>query len=225
MITPYKMWIDDVHLISLGGFLVTLPRDVYPAKRVREYHVAGRSGVLTRWMGDYDTTTRSIEVYCEQKDLNRVMAALSNARRIRYSDEPERVHHVHLWQAIKVESLDDYGRLISLTYTVQPYKTLHGHEPVTGKSVSILNPGDAIARPRIKVTGSGSLTVNGQTWILSNVSGAIYLDRELGTVTDTNGNAWHKINRSDLPITGINEDIAATTTATGMEVDPQWAVL
>lgn len=219
-----ELWINGTDIRTLGGVAAEIPPIETPAKRILRYQVPGRSGELTRWLGDYETTIKLVEILCGRADVERIRRLLNSATSLRASNETDRVYDVAPLDKAVVTSLNPYERLIRASFLAQPYKRALTETAQTGKSLSIANPGGAVAFPKIKVNGSGTwtLTVNGKTWTLTSVVTSITLDSWLKQVTSPAGNAWGKLNRSDLPEIGEGQNIAISTTATSLEITPQW---
>lgn len=90
---------------------------------------------------------------------------------------------------------------------------------------SIINPTLFNAKPLIKVTGYGQLTINSDTITIANTYTYVYIDSEImdcyyGT---TNANGAVTFTSNDFPelIPGEN-DITFDNTITGLEITPRW---
>lgn len=130
------------------------------------------------------------------------------------------------------ETLRRYGRTV-INFKIKPYKmsTASSLQAVT-KGGTLVNPQKRAAKPYIKVTGTGNITLtkNGVNWlILYNVDGSIEIDSEAMVAYDVNGLQNVKMNSNLSPMFPLLESgsnkIDWTGTVTKVEINPRWEVV
>lgn len=120
-----------------------------------------------------------------------------------------------------------------LPLTMKPWKHRVDY-PLTQvtKGGSLLNPTDKPALPRIKITGTGDCTmsIGGQTFVVKNINGHIWLDSELMIAyRETAGvyNENSKVYSRDFLVlnTGTNIITWSGAGVTRVDIEPRWRSL
>ena len=130
---------------------------------------------------------------------------------------------------VEATSRNDAGEFI-ITFNCKPQRYLKSGEEV--KSISsggkIINPTPFDARPLIKVTGYGQLTINSDVITIANTYSYVYIDSELMDCwyQTTNANAAVSFQRDDFPVLKAGENtFTYANTITALEVTPRfWRV-
>lgn len=127
----------------------------------------------------------------------------------------------------------DEGQQFDVSFTVKPYKLLV-YSPtkiLTTSGSSFLNNSSKTSLPRIKIFGSGdvTLTVNGIPFVIKNITTDIILDSELMIAyreTSIIDNENDKIFTREYPFLkkGSNT-ISWTGTVSKVEIEPRWRTL
>lgn len=132
--------------------------------------------------------------------------------------------------AVNIEQqLNDLGSL-SLTFNCKPYRyTVEGQQIITLTASTDIYNGEAYpAKPYIKVTGSGNitLTINDSAYELSSVNGSIELDSEMMNAFWGTTNMNANFSGTDFPIfmPGVNS-ISWSGTVSKVEIIPRWCCL
>lgn len=130
------------------------------------------------------------------------------------------------------ETLRNFGRTV-ITFKIKPFKMSTTASLATViKGQTLTNPYKRAAKPYIKVTGTGNITLtkNGVNWlILYNVDNYIEVDSEAMAAYDLDGLRNDKMNSNLDPLfplltSGANK-IDWTGTVTKVEINPRWEVI
>ena len=158
----FFIW-NGVDSREMGVVVTRYPPIVYPAERVEQVTVPGRSGHLTRLQGPhvYDGYLLSVGIGNRKAADPRAVAAwLRGEGTLILGSEPDRVYFGRL---VKEASLDRAMRGVysgTVAWMVQPGKGQYPPEPditVDGRHVEIYNPGDLPAQPIYRITkGTGT---------------------------------------------------------------------
>ena len=99
---------------------------------------------------------------------------------------------------------------------------------VTSSGTTVSNPGDVVSRPRIKITGSGTitLTAGGKTLTLTGVESGWYVDSDLQWVTDGNGTPLQGVYTGEFPVFNPgNNTMQFTGSVTKLTIEGRWRYL
>lgn len=226
--TPLSLWLDGTNVRDFGAYCSELPAVVPATKRFITYEIPGRSGVVTRWLGDYEEIYTAFKLLCHADDLADVLAELNSASTICFGNDPDYTRGFRIERELDIKPINLDLREISARIVCSPYKWRQGETPHTvlaGTPLTLTNPGNAESFPLIKVTGTGAatVTVNGVAWSVANLANGLTIDAWNQLVTNTAGAlAWTSIDRSDLPHVASGADLVISTTATSLQVTPNW---
>lgn len=151
--------------------------------------------------------------------------------------DPGKTYKVQVLEALKFENKHHYGnaQAASVSLTIKPYKYLIGIDDVTKttKNFTILNPSRYVSQPRIRIEGTGDITVtvNGIEFVMRGISGHVVIDSErsiaftegpIGPIASEN----NKIFTREYPIfePGSNS-IVITGDVTKTIITPRWRSL
>lgn len=149
---------------------------------------------------------------------------------LEFSGQPDRVFLAKYTEQLTVQrTLKYYGKVL-LTFTVKPYAFLKTGLQPTIIGSSITNPTNRNARPRLKITGTGNITVQigSERLTLQNVDGGIIVDSLYTTVTNLSETKplWNKVTSYPLPVIRPGrQSIYTTGNVTKIEIIPRWEVL
>ena len=133
-------------------------------------------------------------------------------------------------ESISIEQqLNDLGSL-SLAFDCKPFRySTEGQKTITLTAANEIYNGEAYpAKPYIKVTGSGNitLTINDSVYELSSVNGSIELDSEMMNAYKGSTNQNANFSGTDFPVfmPGVNS-ISWSGTVSKVEIIPRWCCL
>lgn len=169
-----------------GAKMIARPVRYAPALKGKAKDVSGRNGSLYVTDGCYDDVEVTLEFAVpEVTDAPDVNAWLTGTGLLRFSDEPDLAYEARIVKSFKREAIAP--RLSGLRYTVtfscQPFRLLYPEaEAVAFTAAGVIrNPGNAPARPRVTIVGSGdfSVTIGAQILYFTGVEGGIVVDSDL----------------------------------------------
>lgn len=208
-----------------------------PKIRGEFVEVSGLDGEL--FTSDYamSNTTRSIPVILLSNKTDEAAIRDISANIVRgkwlnlvFSNEPD-----YIYQAIFTEEFEfeknilSYGKTV-LTFTIKPYKYLKSGLTAITLPTSIKNNTTRIAKPVIRIKGTGTITIKiGSSQLsLKNVDEGVIIDSRAQTITSLNGafNRYNNMTSYPFPTIGVgNQEITTTGTITECKITPRWEVL
>ena len=149
--------------------------------------------------------------------------------------DPEKIYKVMPMSAPKFTSMYymNEGLSVEVSLTVKPYKYyIPGTDLVLTAAGSIFNPTVTPSLPRLKVYGTGNITLNfnGVLFVMEGVVDHIVLDSELGIAYNESSavllNENNKVFTRKYPVLnpGANA-ISWAGTVTSIEIEPRWRTL
>ena len=179
------------------------------------------------YLGKYKETMRKID------QARQIMLADSNWHDFLFSFDSD-----YIYRAAYLSSFPVKKTAISLTQTLQfnmmPYKYLiSGKEKLNadvGDVIALHNVGTIIAKPLIKLTGSGDfkIYIAGQTLNLKGVDGGLIMDSEAQTCTNLAGTRtqFDKMYGGFLTIDPGSHTLGFVDNGNSgkLEITPRWAV-
>lgn len=162
-----KIIFKGVESTEIKGLLISeLPPISKPKMRVQETNIDGVDGSIIEELG-YESYDKTIKIGLTGKyDINEVIRYFSGAGNVTFSNEPDKYYKARIIDQVDYERLLRF-RTANIKFRVQPFKYELDESSVTltesGKSVT--NNGLETSKPRITITGSGTieLIVNGNT--------------------------------------------------------------
>ena len=245
------IWFDGQSSRDYGLVVESYPSLNHGVKRGEAYAIAGRNGTFYREDGTYDNYIQAYNVAVREGRFRRadlraadIAAWLSGKTgflRLEDSFEPEFFKLARYAGPLNIEQLlGVYGRC-TLEFDCRPERwLLSGEETEAFKSTGdhyVYNPTNFEAKPLIKMTGTGALTlsINSQSWIKvgsggSNTTVAI-IDCETGTITDSDGDslmsnvAFYTPYNSFPTLRPGSNKITTAAAITRLEITPRWWTL
>lgn len=218
------------------GIIVTeQPRIVRPKERVTSVTVPGRAGDLTLTEGENVFDPIDMTVKCVTPDADRlsdVYAWLTGEGEIEFACRPGGVYKGRLTKKVEAARLtkgDDH-RNFALTFTCQPFWYLLEQQDiiVTSSGSTIFNPGNMPCVPKIRLYGSGnlSLTLDG-TVDIEEVETGILLDWPMGDAISLDGGTLlnYKVDGGPQTIPPGPSLISWTGNVTSVVITPNWRSL
>lgn len=150
-----------------------------------------------------------------------------------FNSEPNHIYKAAFLSAFKVGKTYAESTQM-LQFEMMPYKYLiNGQNKLTAKpgdNIGLFNTGNIVAKPLIKLTGSGDfkISIAGQTLNLKGVDGGIIMDSKAQTATNLAGtrtqfdkmyNDFLTVDPGNHTLTFSESDNDAT-----LEITPRWAV-
>lgn len=201
-----------------------------PQKMVETYEVIGRNGDIAISQDRYSNITRRFNCHIH-KDFKRnytnlidMLSSVDGYGRFECSDDPE-VYCMALFTSDINADLGQYGRWgnFPLSFNFKPQKYLKSGEIAISVSSTkkLVNPTSQIALPLIKVSGTGTITINSSVLTLATNTSTTVIDCELQDAYEGT------INRNpDLTITNgfpvLTKENNITVSGCTIEIIPRW---
>lgn len=161
--------------------------------------------------------------------VRQIMLADDKLHALTFNSEPNFIYQAAFLSSFKVGKNQNESSQ-TLQFEMMPYKYLvGGQKSVTVTSGNTLkNIGTIIAKPLIKLTGSGDITlkIGSQSLTLKGVDTGIILDSDaqLATSLDGKRTQFDKMYGDFLTIPVGNQTISWTGSVTKVEITPRWVV-
>ncbi len=218
---------------SKGIIVSEYPEILRAQQRIETIEVPGRDGELTLISGlpVYDTQLKECKcMILPNADINNISAWLTGRGDVTFGNEPLYTYEARIKNEIAFEKImrERQHREFRIPFLCHPLKKLTTAEQDISLTAagSIVNPGTAYSRPKIKVEGSGdiTLTVSGQIIDIAGLAEPIVIDSDVGLTTDATGTVnMCYLTSGDYPrlAPGTNA-ISWTGTVTKVTITPRW---
>ena len=144
-----------------GLQILKLPPITKPRMRTQISTVDGRAGDIITRLG-YEAYNKKIEILLHDAyDLDDIERYFNSSGEIVFSNEPDKVYQFDTVESIDFERAIKFKKA-TVTFHVQPYKLAYQEraETFTSSPAGIYNYGNIESAPRIRVNGSGSVTLS-----------------------------------------------------------------
>ena len=236
--------LDGVNSEDYNVLIQRTPLIETPARRVELKNAFGVHGGIPYDERAYDNTSLELLMFIDGKDKikdrEKVDSLLRNTgvfkELIPYWD-PDKIYYIMNSDKTQYESPSWYGekQTLQANFTVKPYKYLRDVLDISfAKSMAITNPMEnEVSQPLITIEGTGdvTLTVNGTSYLIQNVTQSVTIDserystyRRLSSGFTENQNS--KYRQKNYPIfTPGSNSISVSGNATKVSVKPRWRSL
>jgi predicted phage tail component-like protein len=156
-----------------------------PQQRTNVITVDGRDGDIITPLG-YSAYDKSITIGLSYNyDVDQVIEYFNQSGTIIFSNEPDKYYKFAIYEQIDLERLIRFKRAI-VTLHVQPFKysaieTAKTFSFTSGGTATIVNSGNTTSKPKLVITGTGTVTVNlngSQILTINMTSPTITIDAE-----------------------------------------------
>lgn len=200
--------------------------------------IEGQDGEIYLTNGNIKNLQKSFRVYLDSsEDIQNQVTKISNWLKknaewqlLTFSGDLEYRYVCIFVDEYDIDAtLGELGKGV-LTFQIKPYKFLKTGLQTSVLGSSITNPTNRNARPRLKITGTGNITVQigSERLTLQNVDGGIIVDSLYTTVTNLfeTKPLWNKVTSYPLPVIRPGRQSVYTTgNVTKIEIIPRWEVL
>ena len=219
---------------DFGIYVASRPHLLSPERRVTYIDVPWMDSRLRRDEGTYGDITLSVECSFLGDPISKISAVKgwllgAGQADLTFSHIPGRKYLAQVVNSIDFEIVLKIASHFVIAFNCQPFQYATENSPITvSESTTLTNPGTVKALPNIKVigSGSGSLTVNGQSVSFSDIDGSVFLNSELQETYKDTGTALVSKNSTktgDYPVllSGDNT-ISFSGGITSLEITPNW---
>lgn len=230
-IRPYII-LNGVDSRSLEGLLITsLPPITKPLQRTLIETIDGRDGDSAVKLG-FSAYDKPLGIALTRNfDIDKIIEYFNSEGSVIFSNEPDKVYQYAIYEAIDFERLIRF-KTGTVTLHVQPFKKAVDEIPLSlaissnPASINIYNAGNVEARPVIKLTAIGIVTL---TLNLSEVliidfgdsSQTIFIDTEKLDAYNAQGELLNRLctgNYDNIILNKGNNILTVTGTATAIEI-------
>jgi predicted phage tail component-like protein len=219
---------------DFGIYVASRPHIPSPERRVTYIDVPGMDSRLRRDESTYGDITLSVECSFLGDPVPKISAVKgwllgSGEADLTFSHIPGRKYRSQVVNSIDFEIVLKITSHFVIVFNCQPFQYATENTPITvSENMTFTNPGTIASLPNIKVigSGSGSLTVNGQSVSFSDIDGTVTLDstvQETYQDTGTELVSKNSTKSGDYPVLLPGENtISFSGGITSLEIAPNW---
>lgn len=233
---------NGVKCTEKGMHVLNQPGESRPAERMTTEKIFGRSGSLTKLEGDgvFDDVIKTCD--CLVKDPTKIPEIsrwLSGRGRVTFATRTGGHYMGRVSNQIDFTKVlrGNPHRKFTVNFRCDPYWYYDNVADITvsGSGTSVTNPGTAEAVPKIKITGSGDITLmvtgggTAQSVVLTGIDGGIILDgpNQEAYAIPAGGSATaasmnDKMDGEFLTLAPGANQIAWTGSVTSIVITPNW---
>jgi len=225
---------------SKGVIVSEYPPIIRPEQRLESVVIPGRSGevYLRQEVDTYNSYMKECICYLNPNangtNLVTVAGWRSGSGTVIFGNETDYAYIARIAYQIPFEKIlrgRPHQRFV-VPFLVQPFKRKAVTEAdivVTVKNTVVNNPGTVPSRPKIKVEGSGDVTlmIGGRITTITSISTSITIDTEAGMALDDSGalNASYQVS-GDWPMIGVGSNSVTWIGAVSkITITPRWRYL
>lgn len=204
--------LNGIRSDSVKGLLISeLPPVVKPQQRTEIEEIDGRDGDIVTKLG-YSAYDRTMLIGLHGDfDIDDVIRFFDSEGEAIFSNEPDKLYKYQILDDIEFERLIRF-RKAKVSFHVQPFKysaveRIKTINAETEDSFRVLNSGNTVARPRITITGSGTinLSLNNHQMFVINLGNEGYI-----TIDTEEMNAYKGSVLKNRLVTGNYDNFALT---------------
>lgn len=204
--------LNGIRSDSVKGLLISeLPPVVKPQQRTEIEEIDGRDGDIVTKLG-YSAYDRTMLIGLHGDfDIDDVIRFFDSEGDAVFSNEPDKLYKYQILDDIEFERLIRF-RKAKVTFHVQPFKysaveRIKTINAESEDSFRVLNSGNTVARPRITITGSGTinLSLNNHQMFVINLGNEGYI-----TIDTEEMNAYKGSVLKNRLVTGNYDNFALT---------------
>ena len=204
--------LNGIRSDSVKGLLISeLPPVVKPQQRTEIEEIDGRDGDIVTKLG-YSAYDRTMLIGLHGDfDIDDVIRFFDSEGDAIFSNEPDKLYKYQILDDIEFERLIRF-RKAKVNFHVQPFKysaveRIKTINAETEDSFRVLNSGNTVARPRITITGSGTinLSLNNHQMFVINLGNEGYI-----TIDTEEMNAYKGSTLKNRLVTGNYDNFALT---------------
>ena len=204
--------LNGIRSDSVKGLLISeLPPVVKPQQRTEIEEIDGRDGDIVTKLG-YSAYDRTMLIGLHGDfDIDDVIRFFDSEGEAVFSNEPDKLYKYQILDDIEFERLIRF-RKAKVSFHVQPFKysaveRIKTINAESEDSFRVLNSGNTVARPRITITGSGTinLSLNNHQMFIINLGDEGYI-----TIDTEEMNAYKGSVLKNRLVTGNYDNFALT---------------
>nr|WP_321026283.1 distal tail protein Dit [Clostridium neonatale] len=210
---------------QMGLKIISLPPIQASTERIDEQDIEGRDGTLT-FRNGYTSDEKPVEADYRGNKPMEIANWLQGKGEVIFGNMPDRYYNARINNVVPLdEVIRNQLYNFPIKFKCQPFSYLLSGKnkiSITSSGTIINNPGTYKSLPLISVYGSGtgSLTINGIIYTLTNIGDSITIDSEIMEVLNSKGNYLECDNFIELA-TGKNT-ITFSGGITKVEIVPRW---
>lgn len=216
--------INGTSLSSIGVIVETQTQFTKPKRRNQRSYADKVDGSISEFLG-YDGYTLDYKITpTESEHFDELYALLDGDVILEASDDPDKFWYASVEDEIKYGAIALWKTTTIIFYVYNPFRYVKSEslQTITAFPATINNAGTAIAKPLLKITGSGvvNLTLNGVTFEYEFDTPYVYIDCEseevyYGTASKTRN---LKITGDEYMTLDVGDNILSINSGTVTEV-------
>lgn len=151
-----------------------------PQKRITQINIPGRSGQLSQWDGAYEEIVKTVTFFYKGPNPVDIARLLLEGSAITFSNEPDRVYDYRIDDGAELINTIASWHQFDVAFTCNPVKRELSPTKIVpeGDSASLINHGNYVAYPTIKIYGQGEVTLHAGTFTiqLKDIAPSITID-------------------------------------------------
>ena len=192
---PYFIW-NDVDSRSMGVIVSSYPPIIRPPERVIQQTMPGRAGTLTITEGAdiYDGYIKAFVIGLRPgTDAQTIIRWLRGQGRMVFGNEPGFSYEGRIIGAVQFDKVGSWLlKSAGVQFFAQPYKAQSPPEPdfaISASTLTIYNPGDVAARPRLVIGTAGAVSIQiGDTSLsIAAAPAGLAIDCDAGILRNADG--------------------------------------
>lgn len=226
---PWFIWKNKNSYSDFGLWIKALPDRVRPTERYEEIEIPGRAGSLIMLEGDdvYASYQMRIVVWARNTlNINEITKWLTGSGELIICTDESKIIEARAVDNITFSRVGNnlmQGTLLFLCKPLRKNRYSASDYVSLNENGTIFNPGDVASRPKVAVTGTGTLTVaiGGEAMSFSGVNGTILVDCDANIITSS-GQMWEGSFSGDfwkIPVGKVSVDVG---TALAVQIEPEW---
>ena len=210
---------------------------IRPEERIKNVKIPGRGGSLTELEGEeiYEPYIQTVEMSVPGSQREYVAGWLRGDGYVTFSSDADRSQYARVIGAVTLEKISPHLNKwrAQVQFYCQPLKRkkpLEDDITLTSSGSTVNNPGSVKSKPKIKITGSGNMTIviGGQTLVLTGVQTGWIIDANTGWITNSSGTPQYGVcegspEKIRLPLG--NSTVTWDGSITKLEITPRWRYL
>ena len=181
--TDWFLW-NGKKCTELGIHVSEHPPITIPAERSKFTNVPGRSGSLTMLEDEdvYDDMLLTCTCWIENTNrLDEIAAWLRGSGTVTFANRQGGFYYARIVNQIPFEKIlrGKPNRTFAVVFRCQPFFHLEANDiTITNSGAFVANPGKIASEPvvRVALTGDAEITIGGQLFELSGVTGTVTID-------------------------------------------------
>ncbi len=223
------MIFNGVRSDELGLVIQKKPSSPRAKEKINSINIPGRSGTLHAFENAFENYTLSVEcLVTDLEQIDKISALFRGAGEVVFSDDITKRYRGVVVNQIDIMYAATKFKSFLLQLDTHPFKFSASplDDEITATSaIAFHNKGTFESEPIIEVFGSGdvTLTINGKSYKLKNISGSVTINSEMQEVYKDNENKNNDFEAEEFPVFRMGENsISWNGNVSKVVIQPNW---